>query len=445
MNSLIKLTIFFFSFALLPLNAEAARLWSSGCEFQSDTPGASLQSGLEFTGIGTTTAEFRNNTTIKHSGASSCRMAATADGRVSGQVQYLSAAAGTDLYYRFYFYITTAPTEDASIFSVWDRGIDSWEGGLILETDRQLHWADDAGVTDGQGTTVLNTGQWYRIEVNYDALDQVLVYIDGVQEFNSGTHDGDSVDDLYLGICNDDGIACSGDNIAQGEWYFDDIAINNTSGTAQTGLPGAGNIVYMQPDSAGDANGCSAGDVTSIDEITPDDATTICVLDADSGGDILDVNTESSSNAGIDSYDTITLVQTGIRSAGATALSHTWNLRLKSASGGTTSDGSTRAIASSAYRTNGGVATAGQPSDYTLTSYTDPTTTTAWTPTGTNSLDNMQIGANAVDGNPDINVSALWALVEYTDGANPVSPPQSSQVNFTGGQTTITSGTLIIP
>lgn len=428
---------------ILPQGASAARLWSSGCEFQSDLPGNGLNTLLEFTdGVATSTnGNATVYTAIKHSGNSSCRFnAAAADGTIQARTMYLQTQTATDQYFRFYFYIVSAPDEDAAIFQVWDRGIDGWEGGLVLETDRQLHWANDEGATDGQGTTVLATGQWYRIEINYDAVDQVLVYVDGAQEFDSGAHTGDSVDTMNLDLCDNTPITCGADGIAQGEWLFDDVAMNDTAGTAQTGLPGAGNIVYMQPDSAGDGNGCSAGDSTSIDELTPDDATTICVLDADVGGDIIDVNAESSSNAGIDSYDTITLILVGLRASGASAATYAYNARIKSAAGGTTSSGSALSRAVTTYQTNGG--TANVVGAYTLASYTDPTTAVAWTPTGTNSLDNMQIGANASDGNPNVHVSTIWALVEYLDGAAPSTALTPHDV--INGTMIINTGTVIL-
>lgn len=398
---------------------------------------------LEFTDfIATTTnADIKSYTTIKHSGDASCRAVATADGSAQAQQMFLATQVATDLYFRFYLYIVTAPTEDATIFNVWDRGVDALEGGLVLETDRQLHWIDDEGATDGQGTTVLSTGTWYRIEINYDAADQVLVYIDGVQEIDSSTHTGDSVDSLMIMLCDQDSGHTCGANGAQGQWLFDDIAVNDTSGTSQTGLPGNGSIVFMQPDSAGDSNGCSAGDYSSIDEITPDDATTICTLDLDTGGDVIDVNVESSATAGIGASDTITLTQVGIRDAAASAATKIWNMRIKSASGGTVTSGSNRSLSATTYRTNGGSTSA--VGDYTLTSYLDPTTGVAWTPTGTNSLDNMQIGVNCSDCNPDTNVSTVWVLVEYVPAACDPAAQDCTQLFNAAGYSTWTVPTSV--
>jgi hypothetical protein len=356
------------------------------------------------------------STTVFKSGAVSCRVLADTSNEWGIFYQEFSSSnVTTDLYFRFYFRIATMPNENDDIFGVNATGFGDEEGNLILNTDGTLSWGDDDATILATTVGTLSTNTWYRIEVNYDAADAVEVLLDGVQIINIGAHDGDGIGTVAFGICIDDNVYCGGSaSTGAGDFFFDDIAINDTTGSAQTGYPGAGSIVHMQPSgSAGDNNGASAGDCTSVDEVTPNDATDIAVLDADA--DILDCPTESSSSAGLDSFDTVTLVQVGIREAAVSAAAESWNMRIKSASGGTTTSGSTGTHNDVTYRTNGDAV----PRNYTLTSYTDPTTTVAWTPTGTNSLTSMQIGVNAVDATPDINVSTIWALVEYVDQTAP--------------------------
>ncbi len=401
----------------LPLQADAARLFTSGCEFQGDSPGV-LTDLLEWgpdVQLGATSTSVRVQTARVRSGLSACRfntIGRFADGpRVA---RYYGAKTSTTTA-RAYVQIGTMPTTTAPrLITFWDKGIDSQEGAVRLNAAGTLSYIDDDGSVLATSGTALVIDTWYRIELAYNDVNSAELLIDGVSQFKIGAHDGDTNDAVLFGCEELTSSNCAADI------YMDDMAVNDDSGSAQTGFPGAGSIVHMQPDSAGDSNGCSAGDVTSVDEITPDDASSICVLDADSGGDIIDVNVETSTAAGIDSYDTITLVQVGIREAAASAASETWNTRLKSASGGTTSSGTSKSHATTVYFTNGANA-ATVDGTYTLTSYTDPDTAVAWTPTGTNSLDNMQIGANASDGNPDIRVSTLWAVVEYVDGDPPAS------------------------
>lgn len=424
--ALVCITVGLFSvFTVAPQKAEAARLWSSGCELQGDT-GGNATNLLEFSRNGTNAGSTVININTKRSGNSSCEAVRATNGWGTFIHDFSISAVTTDVYIRFYVYFTTMPGgNDVDIMDLYDDNALDYEGALLIDTDGTLEWRNDSEANVGNGTAVITTGTWYRIEVNYDAGDAVEVKVDGVVDMTVGVHNGDGVTEVNLGLCAkiDSPFFCGGDGFDTGDVLFDDIAVNDTSGTMQTGYPGAGSIVHMQPDSAGDANGCSSGTFADVDEVTPDNSTTICVLDADSGGDVLDVNVESPSAAGIDSFDAVTLVQVGIREAATGATSESWNLRIKSASGGTVTSGTATTHNDTTYRTNGDTDTA---QIYTLTAYTDPTTELAWKPTGTNSLDNMQIGANALDGNPNINVSTLWALVEYVDSAASLLKPPNN-------------------
>ena len=146
---------------------------------------------------------------------------------------------------------------------------------------------------------------------------------------------------------------------------------------------------------------------------------------------------ESSSAAGIGSTDTISVIQVGVREAPLTAAADSYALRIKSASSGTTIEGTTLTHNDTTYKTNGDAL----PRIYSLTSYTDPTTAVAWTPTGTNSLDNMQVGVHAIDATPDILTSTLWALVEYVPS---VVPPAIISHTIIQSQV-IPNGQVIIP
>lgn len=424
-------------FVLFPSTTSAARLWSSGCELQGDGVAGSinLNTNMEFStsvgGDGTGGANMMQVwPTVKRTGLSSCRGVATTTGDGRASHAFTTSTVATDLYFRAYFYIETAPAIRVPAMSVWDVGIDGTEGSIEVSTDRYLVYTDDDRTPLATSTAQLALDTWYLIEWNYDAADAVEVKINGVSEISVGAHDGDAADAFRIGF-SDDAVAGS-----IGEFLFDDMAINDTSGTAQTGYPGAGSIVHIEPDANGDSNGCSAGDWDSVNEITPDDGSTFCNLDLDSGGDLFDVNTESASTAGIDSFDTVTLVQVGYRFAGATAATHTLNARVKSASGGTVTSGTTITGALSTYANNDD----GVPRNYSLTSYTDPTTAVAWTPTGTNSLDNMQIGINSADANPDVRTTTLWALVDYVDGAAPVVTTPKVIIN---GKTILQSKVII--
>lgn len=422
---------FLFAFVLfLPHHANAARLWSSGCEMQSDSAPVAVTHLMEF--------DVRNGAAVKvdtgttRTGVSSCHTDKTAAANTDHVTHvFANAAVSTAVYARMYVKVVSYPTGAPTyLINFWDQGIDGTEGSVMLNYNGTLTYIDDDQTPLATSSTAVALNTWTRVEMLYNDVSGGEVQIDGVSQFTIGAHDGDTVDSVDFG-CDLPAVGCTS------ELYFDDMAVNDTTGTTQTSWPGAGSIVELQPDADGDGNGCSAGDVTSVDEITPDDASTICVLDADAGGDVLDVNVESSSNAGIDPSSTVTLVQVGIRESAASAASETWNLRIKSASGGTVTSGANISHADTTYETN--IMTTSVQGNYSLTSYTDPTTAVAWTPTGTNSIDNMQIGANAVDGAPDIRVSTLWAIVEYL----PAVPPNPRSEVLINTNTIINSNVII--
>ncbi len=413
----------------VPIHADAARLWSSGCELQGDSP-ATPTDNLEFDTDQSGAATQAISTSVVRSGVSSC----TATGNGSGWAlfqQQFSAAPSTEAFYaRYYLYIHTTPTSNTQV-GTWYNSTDM-ESSLVVTSTRTLELYDDGGLLVGTYATPLSTGTWYRIEQLYNsAVDNLDVRLDGTTIIDASCTGCDGADWFAVGV--DDTIASP-----TGVFYFDDIALNNTSGGSQTSWPGAGSIVHMQPDgSAGDNNDASAGTCADIDEITPDSGTTVALLNSDL--DIIDCTAESSSTAGIDAFDTVTLVQVGINEKVDDIVSASWALRVKSASGGTTSTGTTVTHNDETYKTNGDTA----PRNYSLTSYTDPTTGIAWTPTGTNSLDAMQIGAQSIDASPDVRVTTLWGLIEYVDGAAPVAA-EKMRSRVAGGRLKVQSGRFIL-
>lgn len=422
------LGVLLFAFVLtIPSHAGAARLWSSGCEsqvFEEDgTDGA-----VEWNASGSQAGALSISTSIFRSGLASCRINTTAGNYEYGFFNHATGASVNSFYARVYVYIGATPGATTQFLTVGTASED--EGAIGIGTDMVLRlYTDDMTTVQDTAAVALSTGTWYRIEWNYDSGGTSEVRVDGTEVLTAPSNDGEGIDGFVICSC---GINFNG---AAGDFYFDDFAVNDTSGSSQTSWPGAGSIVHMQPDSAGDNNNCSAGGYDRVDEVTPDDGTTICTLPTDGGGDILDVNVESSSTAGIDSYDTISLVQVGVRESAASAASEAWNLRIKSASGGSVTSGTATTHNDATYKTNGDAT----PRNYTLTSYTDPTTSSAWTPTGTNSLDNMQIGITSTDGNPDIRVSTLWALVEYVDGS-PAGASDKMRARLNGGRIKVQGG-----
>lgn len=375
-----------------------ARLYSCGFELQS------LTARMEVGGI---TGSPTIDTATKHSGLASLRtnLAVSAAGV---RYQFADSNLTEPIFYRFYMRIAIAPLLQDTIFRVQTTAA-VVKITIRLNADNTLEfWNNEDNAQIGVDSSALSTDTWYYIEVK---MDTTTLTSTAVEAKINGTAFASGTLNLAVGQAE---IEVGSFTTTTVDLYFDDIAINDASGSTQTSYPGPGNIVHIYPNAAGDNNDAVSGDWDSINEVTPDDATTLAVLDADL--DILDVNCESSTTAGIDSFDTITLVALGIREAALSGAAESWKLRIKSAASGTVAEGTTTTHNDVTYKTNGDFVDI---MTSTLTSYTDPTTGVAWTPTGTNSIDNMQIGIQAVDATPDINVSTIWALVEYVDGTPP--------------------------
>lgn len=402
------IAIYFGGIAVSP--AHAARLWSSGCELQGAAPGNMVE-GLEFSVASSSPGTAIVSTSINRTGLSSCGSIQTAVGSSSISHQYRTLPTYDIAFFRFHMYIDQLPAHSASIAAIgWTNQT------LILNPDGTLSLLDRDGTTIlGTYATPLATGQWYRIEWKLDSRtplpSDAEVRVNGQTVIQTANSQALTHGQVALGLCfTNISSICNGGTVTTGSIYFDDIALNDGSGTAQNSWPGAGYIVHLQPDGesssgSGPGNDCStSGDWSSVDEITPDDNSTRCVLSG--GAKVLRVELESPTSANIDSNATISVVQVGLREAAASASSESWKLFLRPDSGASNTYGSTITHDDVVYKTNGD----NTPRNYQLTSYTNPSLSVPWTRSNLNSL---IVGLETVDGSPAVHLSTLWALVEY--------------------------------
>lgn len=363
-----------------------ARLWSCGFELQSVISGVECQSVVGSPSI---------STAIKRSGLASMRC------NVDNAAAYISNKSGIywqeniDSFGRFYLRIATAPGGLTTIARLRDDSANRVE--IKLNSDRTLElWDGYDNVQIGSDTEALDLDTWYRIEFAFRKLtDRMELYIDGVQKVSADANTLWSVPTVLIV-----GVITS----ATCDLYFDDLAINDSSGSYQTGYPGAGSIVHIKPNAAGD-NAATAGLYSDIDEITPNNDTDYIQIDV--SGVIGDYNLESSLLAGISAGDAITLVQVGYRTRGETKLACSCKLRIKGQSGGTVQAGPVVTHSSLSWYTHG--EDAANPT-YQLTAYVNPQDGAVWEPSD---LDSMQIGVEGVDTSPHVWITTLWALVEY--------------------------------
>ncbi len=156
----------------------------------------------------------------------------------------------------------------------------------------------------GSASSALSLDAWYRIEIKFDATggvnaDTVEARIDGTNFATSSTRD------LSTGVTR----VIVGGNLnleaqTAGNWFFDDIALNNVTAASQNNYPGPGVIVHLRPNGNGDTVTCTgSGDYTAADEITPNEDTDY--IDCRNLGNARDVNLFSPSDFGMRSSDTV--------------------------------------------------------------------------------------------------------------------------------------------
>lgn len=384
-----------------------SRIWMSGLESNSTAANVEWDS---LTGTGSI------STTTVRSGTYAFRANPTAaTGFLTKQFQ---ADTVNDLYFRFYLLITTAPGATVPIFQYTDssNGVGT---SVRLTSGRLLQLFDDngTGLQIGSSSAALNTGQWYRVEIrNEDKVSGATCHkellLDGTSVASTTTGQAiDGAGKMRIGVITS-GTA---------DLFFDDIAVNvNDAGVAQNGYPGAGSIVHMHPNAAGDNNGWATGaggtagatnNFTRVSEVTPDDVTSYNKRTT-AGTFIDDYKFQTPASAGIGNNDTISLVAVGGRpgATSATVTDRGGIYRIKSAAAGTVKSSGTIDWSQNAFMSH----VDGPPYVYQLYAYTDPTTGLAWTATGTNSLSNVQGGyQNATSSINEIRMSNLWLAVEY--------------------------------
>jgi len=312
------------------------------------------------------------------------------------------------IFMRFYFRLVTTPSADNTIF----RCQNSSNTGIVflkLTSTGTLQLSDEDG-NIGSASGVLEANRWYRVEVKVDAsgagsTDIVEACLDGNVFATSATRNlSTGVQKFIIGT------NIGSEAQTQGEWHFDDLACNDSTGSQQTGYPGTGTIINLAPNAAGDSNqflksGGGAGDANNyqeVDELNPDTNTTY--LKSNTTGHIDFYNV---ANSGLSSNVKIVAVGVNMRFAGDGASANgTIRCKLKKTSGGTIVNGATQSPTSTSYLTNA----VAIPRYQQIMRTVDPDGT-EWT---TTTVDSMQIGVECVASNTNgVRITQISADVEY--------------------------------
>ncbi|MFD3646383.1 hypothetical protein ACFWUT_23305 [Streptomyces cyaneofuscatus] len=388
-----------------------ARMWTCGFELQSTSAELGVNSGNIVTGSpGISTAVHRAR------GAASLRInPSSATAFVEHQITTGVVMRTT---HRLYLRVDSLPAAPTNIYGI---GAANYFPALLrLQADGTLVLRDGFTETTLTGTSAaLQLGRWYRVELDYNDVAGTLTsgvaafkgYLDGVQ----------FADAMCSNIGGFSRIRIGAQLAATTDLYIDDVAINDTSGSVQNGLPGAGNVVHLRPTAAGDANdwatavGGTPGAANNwgrVAEVPPDDATSYNQTSVTGTTATDDFNVTDSGAAGIGSYDSVTLVQVGGRVASNAATAASIVYRLKGQSGATVQESTSVTVANTSWSVHAGVS----PRPYRLTAYTNPQSGSAWTPAD---LDSIQIGYRGDVSQTTVRrVSTLWALVEVVPAAS---------------------------
>lgn len=343
------------------------------------------------------------------------------DGTEQLYFQFLSANNNGPIFSRVYLRIESYPDVRTSIIET-TAITGSTGAGIFLNDDGSLQLFDANGLI-GSPSSPLSLNTWYMIETKVDRTGGTSRHIieaklDGVVFATSNTRNISSgVARIYVGV------NLENDGAATGVWYFDDVAVNDSSGSFENSYPGEGSVIALRPNAAGDSNsfatqtGGTAGssnNYTRVNEVSPDDATTYNGSSTLNEEDFFNIE-----DSGIDPTDIIKLVSLGMRFRNSTAdATGAFKVQAKKATGGTVSQSDAIIPNSTTWKSNGKTLFTSP-----LTLYQDPDNID-WTPT---TLDSMQIGykqtANPGTAGRRIDISSIWATVEFKPGNQQVSGP----------------------
>ncbi|HEX5561803.1 MAG TPA: hypothetical protein VFX52_09180 [Nocardioidaceae bacterium] len=388
-----------------------ARMWTCGFELQSTTAEFGVNSGSVVTGAP------QISTTVRRAGTASLRSNPT---NATAFIEHqLTTGVVMRTFHRFYLRIDSLPSTATNVYGIGQSGY--FPALLRIQPDGTLVLRDGFVETTLAGTSpALALGRWYRVELDYTDVSNGGVLAAGTAPFKGYLDGVQFADAMCSNITGFSRIRMGVQLAATTDIFIDDVAVNDTTGTVQNGLPGPGNVVHLRPNAAGDANGWAtavggtagaANNWTRVSERPPDDATSYNQTSATGTTTTDDFNIESPTAAGIGSGDSITLVQVGGRVASSATTAASIVYRLKGQAGGTVLESGSVSVASTAWSVHSGVS----PRPYQLTAYTNPQNGAAWTAAA---LENAQIGYRSNVSQTTVRrVSNLWALVEFVPKA----------------------------
>ena len=378
-----------------------ARLWSSGFECNS------LTVGIEFKNVGNTGSTSPSIVTSPVNGGTYAYHVSNSGSAGFARVNNLIATSDVNgpIYMRTAFRVHVAPSAQVVIFMLSNSSEANVRETLRLNTDLTLSLYDGAGTLIGSASPALSLDTWYYLEMKYyNNTGSGYAELEGRVNGNSFTSTTTSpatggAGMLYIG---------TGTSITTFDFYWDNVAVNDNTGSYQNSYPGYGIIKHLRPNATGDSNqfttqiGGTAGssnNYTRVKEVTEDGASSY-------NGDTTVNHTDmyKCDASGIGANDIVNVVNVlSFYAGGNTSSVATMKMQIEKAASGTI------------YQSPGITATSGTFKQTTaansITEYLNPDGT-IWTQS---ILDTMQIGMKVNTGNTYlIGVSNIYALIDYT-------------------------------
>lgn len=259
-----------------------ARLYHSGAEVDAGLSGSQTQS----TDPDGQTQNVTRDTSVFRSGVASWKFNTGASNLVADAISSVAAFVdGNSYFLRGYFNTSAAPGSASCILGI---GVSSPTTGIFarLRTDGKLELIANNAVQGSASTGTITDGTWHRVELKAVATATTTwtaaeLLLDGVSvaTWSGSVSRGTNIGWGY-------GLRNAEQPGANSIINVDDIAINDSTGAANTGYPGSGKVVLLKPtaDSAvgtgwTNDNAASTGLFASVNSTPP-----VGIADTTSGG-----------------------------------------------------------------------------------------------------------------------------------------------------------------
>lgn len=395
--------------------AQMARLFTSGFELNS------LTAGIEFTNRNLATSPIVIQSTIKNSGTYALKAPGGTNLGQNSVYYTFSSSNTTGVWFaKTDFYSEGTPPVNTLILMIADS-TGSQIAAIRYKTNGDIALLDN-GLTE-RATTTLTASAWHTIELKLDntpASGSRIVEgrLDGSSFGSYSSSTAGTASRLYIGTNLNNGAGYTTSN----SYYFDNIALNDDTGSFQNSWVGEELLAFNTVTGAGDNTGMS-GSYANVDDIPPNDAT-----DYISSATLNATSDFVLGNMGLSSTDTINVVSMAFRAIGTNATSSLNAIvvgRIKASSGGTVEEGAAFQGNNSVWVTTGVGAIGSRFVLYDLPG----ASTTAWSASDLDGS-HAQVGIRVSTGNISATrVTSIWVYVGYTPGA---STAISNKMNMLG-------------